>query len=467
MDLNTMIYLIILLVSAISNQQAKDAPERSDKALNRIEKIMQLPEGDEELNQEVISFLQQQQVANWDDNANVYLWGAAYQTDEPYQLGLELSKKLRTLNLNHDYKEPMDTAFLDELTPLKVLENQQLCSLVETGCFGDWLDILASDSKLLDEYNTHRQRYLRFLEFTDFTDVATLILAESSPFPSYRVLTAGHKLNHLYWLKQLKAGQAAVVLQGVEQESLSLRNRLEQADTLIAKMIFHFMYDHHISFIYSAWSNQWLTREQVLGLSSLQPLTPAQLSTRKAWESEERAGLIMIQHVFVKENAPTILADLFYPGLVDRLIKPNDMLNELYLTVTKPVMAMLDLDARSFYQAEQAFDLELNYDPEVFPAKAMLNHSSEELKSKYLTYPERMFALDMKIQLLRAVVQEGSFEQVLEQASKGHKPYLHHFDQSLPAQKGNVICYQQTTRTRMKDWCLPLIDPVTIDQTSD
>ncbi len=447
----------------ISSIVGEDADQRiqadpSTESLSRVERIMQLPAEDAALKPELIEFLKIKESIQWDDNAHVYAWGAGHQTDEPYRLGLQLSKQLRQAHLNFDHQSPLDTSFLDRQTPLRKLPRERLCALVEPDCFPQWLKALDDPTDLLSEYRVHQQRYVQFLQFTHFADVVNYTFDDASPFQPLRFLSDGIIINHLDLLLQLKAGRTEHVLEQLENEALGIRRRLVQADTLIAKMMFHFLYDHHIGLIHAAHSQGWLTSQQINRLTSLRPLSRQELSTRLAWETEQRAALQMIQKVFIRENAPITLTDLFYPGLVDRMIKPNELLNELYVNITLPVLTLADMDATSFYQAQKAFDLKIDYDPEVYPMKAMFNASTAELKSRYLPFTERMFALDMKMQLLRARIKEGSFTKVLEQANAGYPPYLHRFDQSPPFIEDDRICYKGINESRDRDWCLPLIE---------
>lgn len=462
---NTLLFLTIGLFHAaiVGGDEDKQQPPQpeEDGPLSRVERIMQLPAEDAELDPAVAAFLKHKEPVIWEDNANAYAWGAAYQTDDTYQLGLELSQKLRELNINHDYKEPMDTAFMDHLERLKALDEERLCSLIETGCLAQWLKILETETVLLDEFKVHQQRYLAFLRYTHFSEVASYSIHESSPILSLAGLRDGIRINHLDLMYQLKAGHTSQVVVQLENEATALRLRLSQADSIVPKMVIKTWYDHHINFIHAALTQKWLTHEQVSSLTSLKPLTAAQLSTRLAFASDERAILQMLQTVIKKENVElAFLTDMLYPGLVERMTKPNEFVNELYFGITAPILNIADMDAADFFQAYLSFDLGLQFDPELYPTKAMFDDtfSNDELRHKYLGYLARMFALDMKIQLLRAKVQEGSFDKVLEKAKQGHQPYLHHFDQSPPYIEDGAICYVGTKETTRRDWCLPLLE---------
>jgi len=436
--------LLILLCFVIISSCAieKKNPEIDEpKKASQLQEILKNSTEDVLLHPDVNVFLTSSIVPIWQNNA--YLYGRAMdlKTDNVYKTGFEISQKILMMNEDYDYKRDYDNSFLNDYEKIDIPNNEDFCSLREIDCFSELMKHFPEILNKSKHYEELQYRYESFIAYEYFSDPVLWVLESNFPLVSYRVLTNGIKIKNIHWLEELMRGNKELIIPQIYAEAIAIKRLLAQADSLIAKMVFAYLYSEHLELVNVALAMKWLTIEDISNLESLSPLTSAELSTQKAWHNEEKVKMRMLQNTLHKDQADNILIDLFYPELPPKMVKPNLILNTLYFNFFKPLMAYMDLLPDEYYQGLSEFNIHITFDEIENPVGTLLNISPDQVKDQYLEYQARIFSLNMKAQLLRALVEQGTYESVISKANIGHKAYLNHFDQSPPIMDENQICY--------------------------
>lgn len=424
-----------------------------------LKAIMETSSEDENLDPEVIDFINHQPSHQWSENAYVYLWGMAYKTADVYQTGLELAHKFAELNQAYDYKNEYDESFLQSYELMQIPGSEDFCVLREKDCFNQTIENLSDKLVLANKFRAMRGRYNEFMSLPHYSDVSGWVNDLESPIAPYRSITAGMKIQHVFWLEKLITQDKESVIQSIHEEAINLGLRLAQADSLISKMIFVHMYSEHLELINAAFAMGWLKQNEIRNISSLEPLNQAELSTELAWRNEEQVKMLMIKKTYHADTFDDEFIELFYSDLPEKMIKPNAVLNQLYFEFVMPLIEYRKQDPELFFKGLEDFSIKIEFDEIKNSGGTLLNISPEEVKNKYLLYQARLFSLNMKIQLLNAMLEQGTPEKVIEAANKGHAAYLNLYDQSEPFIEDGKLCYSGIFETNQRFRCLNIINP--------
>ncbi len=427
--------LSIHLWTAVTDKQAPQEP-KADKEANRLDLMLSRPD-DEALHPEIQAFIDDWPEPMWDNNAYVYAWGMGKVTDEPYQVGLTIAKKLAVLNKDFDYLSEYDASFLDAYPDLPLPDNDITCRLDEKGCF----DRMLNQPVEVEQAELLIQRHHQFFSYPIYHDTSLWEMSES-PLQSFRLLTTAQKLIHQGWIQQYsQSKQWNDLSANIAKENRKLRTKLSQSESLVSKMVFTYMYSAHIELIHGLWVKGWLSKDEVKQTGALKPLSEEALNTYKAFANEERVIFRMLQKSIRPEYEKTILSELLFPGLTEKLVQPNRLMNALYFDVVEPGLSYQKLDAQQFYQKLVSFDLISAFDESTDPALAMFNQSTAELKEKFMAYPARLHELNMKVGLFKDVVKAGGMVQLIDDIESGEYQFTNHYNGGQPVLKDGLLCF--------------------------
>jgi len=453
--------LFIFFISVILNSLTleKNAPEKIKNTELNTQSIMDNSPDDVQLHQDVINFLENRTEPVWQNNAYVYGWAIDLKTENVYQTGLEIAKELLIANNNYDYVDDYDDSFLSQYEKISMPSHDDFCKLIELACFTEIINNLDRQIQLTKPYQELVTRYDNFMSYDHYSDTSNWVASLPSPVLPFKVLVNGQKIKYILSIKNLTLGEKEHIVSMLKKEAYNLKRLLAQSDSLIAKMIFVHMYSEHLEFINAALAMKWLTVNDISDFASLETLNQYELSTVKAWHNEEKIKMRMIQKTVHKNKVKNLLINVFFADLPAKMIKPNLILNTLYSDFFLPLMDYMERPPKLFYEGLADFDININFDEIKNPVGHLFNISAEDTKSQYLDYQARIFSINMKSQLLKAYVNEGSYEEVIKKAKQGHKNYLNHFDQSTPFIENKKICFTGIFDSNKALRCLNILYP--------
>ncbi|WP_395373717.1 hypothetical protein [Marinicella sp. W31] len=409
------------------------------------------------LDAEVAEFLAYEPVAQWDDNAYVYLWGMDRQTDDVYQTGLEILRQVKAADQAFNHVDDYDLGFLNKYQTIDLPDAEVFCSFLDAGCFEKTWDNL--DALLLpsQDHQTLMTRYLEFFNYDNFSHPKSMTI--ESPHPTFRSIISAQRLHHIKILGQFKAGKHEEALALLEKQNKDIRKKLSQTNGLIDKMVLNAMLAELIEFANFSYAKKILSAKDVKAAGIFEPLTEQELSVYQPMIMEYNTMMRMLSVLLPQQikdldnNPPHWLFESF-PDSSKAMIKPNLFLNVQYHQQVKRNLLVHQQNAHDFYQGYDALDIVVAHDLSRNAVGKVFNLTVQENKEVYLFYQVRLYDLDMKIQLLRAIMAEGSVLQLMEVVQKEPTKYPNSYDSSAPYMDDGKVCYSGLDKKNQKYRCL-------------
>lgn len=446
--INLSIFLLVFCTIAFAKL---DVQNNSKDSVN-IEQIIRsiaLIYTDDKLDPEVKILINHQPEIIWDDNAYVYLWGMNVKTDNPYKTGKEILEKLLAEDKLYNYEQhPLDLSFLNDYPLYETPESDLLCKKHESECFEKIINNDKDVKLLLNEYGFYKSRYLTFLKFNYFKQIADRRL--ESPLPSFRIITIAQKIYHIYLLTNLKNISETQLVNLLERELIQLKNKLKNADTLIAKMVVVALINENIEMFSYLYQNKLINLDS--HSSILKPLSSSERSIYNAMYEEHSKGMKMVfdwttdvlSLASKKERTPfteAVLRLLYF-----FVSKPNLTVNTQYYGIVKHLLRVTKSPPKQFYQEYNTFAYQTTQDQiRNYIGHMLLKYPMPD----YLIYQARVFDIDMKLQLMRLVIQSKSIRN-LKQDDK----FLSTYDHTPAFIKDNKICYSGMAKMFPEFRCL-------------
>ncbi|MFK8013764.1 MAG: hypothetical protein AB8B80_17125 [Marinicellaceae bacterium] len=452
------ILVLLFFTTTLFSSESEVEESKNDFNLAQIIRSIALIYTDDKLDPEVEEFLNYKQEIIWEDNAFVYLWGMDKITDDPYKTGKEILVKLLEEDKLYDYEKHLyNSDFIDEYTNIEKLDHDLICSKIDKDCTNkvlipsiDLKTIITENSKLIE-------RYKEFTYFKHFKIISQL--SYDNPWPSYRIITDSQKLFHLKLIENFNHSPVKTIIDELIMELNSLKLKLKDADTLISKMVILTMVSENIELFNIIIQKTNSTLYNYPTNILFKHLSPSEISIYSALFYEHYIGLKMVYDISVdierineeKFKYPTIqfLKILAFIG-----IKPNLTVNTQYHNVIKKLFEFSKLSQQEFYQKYYSEEIKANHDIiRNYYARVLIADVSTDFKSMYLEYQARLFDLDMKVQLLRLLIQSDSINNL----KKGEE-FLSSYDGTEPFIKDGKLCYSGLFNNNEKYRCLLILE---------
>ena len=455
-------FVVIILMASFSQLMASSSVgKRNIEGTPGDENALVYETEDVALDAEVAEFLAYKPDVQWQENAYVYLWGMDRETDDVYQTGLEILQQVAAADQAFDYINDYNNEFLLKYETIELPKHKDFCSFLEADCFAKtWVHL---DKLLLqlEDHQTLMSRYIRFFSYKVYA--RPMLMTSESPFPNLRSLTIGQRLLHLKMLSDLKAGKIKKALAQIKKQNQEIRNKLSQTNGLIDKMVMTAMLAELIEFVHIGYTKKWLSGKEIKATGILKPLTKEELSVHEPMFMEYQTMMQMLHVVLSQElsslqTEPSHWIFEFFPDLPKAMIKPNLFLNVQYHEHIKLNLAVHKQDANEYYSGYESLDIVVGHDLARNAVGKVFNLTAQENKEIYLHYQVRLYDLDMKIQLLRAVIEEGGVSQLMEAVKKEPTKYPNSYDSSAPFKDENKICYSGLDEKNLKYRCLFILD---------
>lgn len=225
--------------------------------------------------------LWQQQVQDAEGESRAYLYLAGL--DAPVGQVPEVLGRARLDEYQRWYAGRAVTADDFQAQPVATLaapQGELFCRIEASGCFEA---LLAQNSQLpvIDaQYGVLRERYWQFLQLDDYRTLTSISAAE--PVPPLAYLYKAQQLFNLHALQRALQGQGAEVQESLQAELGLLRRHLQQADSLVMKMLVAVLVNRNL---------EWQARLYRQGLTP-RPAVPAPFT------AAERSLLTPLQREF-------------------------------------------------------------------------------------------------------------------------------------------------------------------------
>lgn len=461
--------LMILITTQVQSQesdQQSDTKQHTEEQRQSMQMIVDAMKSvfligvDDPLDPEVSELLQHGNEVALEDNAYIYLWGADIQTEDPYETGLKRYQQMRAADAAYlagglSYN---DEAF-DEMPLLDFsFVNPNLkCSYHEVGCLERRMSALKDTDQLTPDDTIILERYHRFFQFSRNESMA--LQTFHSPFAPYRVLYMGQAIHHFKLFKTLLNGHKDAFIQAIATDMKHIKMRMSEEHSLIGKMVLTSMLQANLDLLSYLIQKDFIPNDHVLYGGILAPLTATELNIRPTLLGEFRFGINFLLHM---GQTPESLLEQplpehrkpFFNFLAKLVLKANMSANALYHDAAAPMLSISFIDPVKFLQDYQNLKITHRTNYIRNPVGSYLSNQGLNLKKIHLVYQARMHHTNMKIQMLRAYLEQGSFEQVVEQAEQGHSEYLNHMDLTPPHIQGDEVCYQDHLDVRDDRRCL-------------
>lgn len=444
-------YICLLLLFCFASIAAVDVQddEKHNYDLAQIIQSIALIYTDDKLDPEVEKFINYEPEIIWEDNAYVYLWGMRTKEESPYKVGKEILEKLVEEDKLYNYEQhPLNLDFLDDYEQFDLPESNLLCKKHEKGCINKILKN-KNIGLFLSEYEFYKFRYLIFLKFYHFNQIADRRL--ESPIPSFMAITYAQKIFHISVLHEIKNTPKAITTEQLIDELNHLKNLLKQSDTLLSKMVILAMINENVEFINYLYQNNLTNFNVVNSQTIFRPLKQSEKSLYNAMYEEHTKGMKMLFDWTSDYKALTRKAkNLFGDGLMKvyhfLVSKPNLTVNTQYNQIVKQLLIITKLPPKLFYKEYEKFENKVTHDK-------IRNYIGHLLMSypmpDYLIYQARIFDVDMKIQLLRLIIQSESIYNL-----NISDEFLSSYDNTEPFVKDGKICYSGVTELFPENRCL-------------
>lgn len=406
--------LIILLFTTTTTHLAeKQTQDIID--LPSILRSIALIYTDDELDPEVEQFISYQPEPIWEDNAYVYLWGMNRVTDEPYKVGTEILKLLEQENLNYNFeKRPYNYAFADSFEQYSKPESQLLCKKNNKSCILDIINNEAKTHDLLSEYGFYIQRYLIFLSYRNFKQIADMNM--DTPITSYRTIVDAQKLYHISLLSKIDSAETDLLIEQLLFELHQLRNKLQQIDTLLGKMVMLSMLNENIEVL------NYLIQKNIIEIdineSELRTLSADEMSIFNAIYQEQAKNL---KQLYDYIDDPNRLVKKEYKPITRQLMKlisflvakPNLTANTIYNDYSKNLLNLTKGSSSSYYEALNKQPLYIHHDP---IRNYMVWKTLKDVFPDYYPYQARAYDIDIKLQLMRQLIHFNTIDEMVDES---------------------------------------------------
>ena len=446
---NLIFISILLCFNSFATTTIKNNP-KNNFDLAQIIRSIALIYTDDKLNPEVEEFLNNKHEIIWEDNAYVYLWGMDKKTDDPYKIGQEVLLKILDENkLFHHEKHPYNNELLDEYQHYETPNNDLLCEKHKKSCFHKIIQNSDDIIKLVKKYSLPIDRYLKFLKFNHYKQISGLLY--DSPAPPYRFMIVGQRLYHLSLIQELNSNSNFKIIDELNIELTYIKQKLKRADDLLSKMIMVAILAENIEFFNLLYQNNLIKLNSKHVYQIFQPLTMEEMSTYAALKNDH---YMILKSVYSICKNPEILFEKSYKLMTIRLfkllaffvIKPNLSVNTQYFKVSKPILEIIKLTQKQFYIKQSQFNKKVTHNNiRNYVGSKYFNIESID----YLGYQARVFDLDMKIQLMRLLIQSESIDNL-----KTGDKFLSSYDQTKAFIKNEKICYSGLTENSEEYRCL-------------
>ena len=415
---------------------------------------------DDPLDPEVSELLQNSNDVALEDNAYIYLWGADKQTEDVYKTGLKRYQQMRAADaaylaggLSYNDEAWDEVPLLD----FGFVNPNLKCDYHEVGCLERRLTALKDTDQLTPDDTVILERYHRFFQFSRFESIA--LQTFYSPLAPYRTLYTGQAIHHFKLFKALLNGHKDAFIQAIATDMKQIRMRMSQEHSLIGKMVLTSMLQDNLDLLSYLIQKGFIPNDQELYESILAPLTATELNIRPILLGEFRFGINFLLHL---GRTPESLLEQplpehrkpFFNFLAKLVLKANMSANAHYHDVVAPMLSISFIDPEKFLQDYHNLNITHSTNYIRNPVGSYLSKQGLNLKKIHLVYQARMHHTNMKIQMLRAYLEQGSFENVVEQAEQGHSAYLNHMDLTPPYIQDNEVCYQDHLDVRTDRRCL-------------
>ena len=439
--------LIILSIQTNAERIYTDEEKEVFMKLWSTGKSIALIASDDKMNAEVKALLSLEVTDEIDSNAYIYLVGIAEDTAQPYESGLSfyqnILKDSSSVFINDEYKpRPKE---------LKIPEFELTCEADFESCFKKGLDKQSSEVT-----NINRQYldiYLQLLKYKYYQQV-----------PESETDNTSMQLRYVIFLQRFFHQQ--VVLQSAKNNSQLLSHVLDEhhvlrqwlvsSDKLITKLMIFQLFNKNIDLL------SFLFQKKIMGSAvvnkNVEGFTKEELaytSTLLKEKSQNYRNLMKYNNslVSVENNPGTQWAQSL---MVKGLSKPNISLNNDFIHIVKPLLALDKLDAQAFKNKHSHIEFKVPEDKIRNMANGLHQLFFDSYPNSYIKLKSVLFELNLKIHLLTALSKLGNAEKVIYQSKQGHTAYQNQYDLSDPFIKDNHICYTGITERKQSLSCLKI-----------
>lgn len=280
---------------------------------------------DDDLEPEAQS-MYEQAVAHKESEAYIYLMGILAAVDEkPEDVGESLLKSIREAEKKYFKSHRLNQDFdYDEYPHEKRLPLFELAPCEDDDC--KHIDRLFTQKFDLDnlpkEQENLLKRYRRFIALKDYHTLAIPHLL--SPLPPYQYVMKGNDLANLEAIHKARNGNIDAAKKRLLDDISSLRIQLQQADNLVAKMIYTIAISRNIDVL-----SVLIHKNNSPSKEKIKPLTPDEKSVVKAMNHE--FGLSYNLYSSMDRSQDIFSKNGYTPGWITRMLfKPNMTINSSY-----------------------------------------------------------------------------------------------------------------------------------------
>jgi len=459
-----LIYLAFFLLSSVTIQSKVFSNEEYEAVQwfgNTLLSLL-LIGVDDKLDEDVKTFLESENLNQWEDNAYIYLWAIDVVSENVYETSLEISQKVINANARYKYEmAPYDSSFLDDYEYIKTSNKDFYCTFSFNDCFSAiYLDIKNALIQLENDYVLY-ERYHQFFTYK-FMSIPYLPKFDA-PWPSISNLAYGHQLNQAFMIEKLFNQEHNEFIRLIEEDTKKLKAKLIQAKTGFGKMVILGLIEKNIELAGHLFQLKYLEKNKLISSDILQPFTDSELSGYKMLEFELKTMMRMLQelsenpHYLIKPSDKH-MGNAIVKKLMPLVFKSNLTMNSVYHENVYKVLEFSKLGPAEFYNQYESLNVKVNYNYIRAAVSSYLASFISDEKSMYLSYQGRIHSVNMKIQLLKALVEQGSFEKVIEKAEMGYQSYLNHYDQSPPYIDDDKVCYSGLFDFNKKFRCMQILN---------
>lgn len=314
------------------------------------------------------------------------------------------------------------------------------CGYREDGC----LEKIFSSPALDDALDTNivlLQRYQHFLPMSGFRMLTQPTVEEV--YPSYQHLVKGNRLVMLRAIRDARNGEPKLAIDSLSDNLSALRSHLQQADSLIGKMVYATLISETIDVL------SVLSRA---ASETVPPIKPMAVSERSLHSALAREFAMIANGLARLDRNPEIWnKGGGVPGWVVRLLfKPNMSINAIF-----PIFH--DTVALSAAQPQE-FAHQIPHRRPFEPKPAHIRNYMGTVLNKVAipgleTYAGRLFDIDVKIALFNQTIDQGTDTPAQQQLTN---PYYGQAEETFPAADGKRICMKGPLEDKANHRCLLL-----------
>lgn len=392
---------------------------------------------DDDLNLEA-KVMYEQAIHNTESEAYVYLMGLPVADKEPELAGKALLKAIRKTEKEHLTNPCTVINGTTEYPKTKEIPLLMLASCGKDCGYLDKLFATSLDIKAINKLEPLYKRYNKFMSFKDYHNLAKPTL--STPLPTYQYLMKGSDFINYMAIQSAKNKDRNAATTLLLKNISNLRLRLQQADTIIDKMIYALAISRSIDVL-----SVLKHKNQAFGVK-INPLTLEERSLVPAMSYE-----FAIQYSFSKAmgGCPSVLSKgAKIPSLLSKVLyKPNMTINSYFPHYKKAASNSL-LNDKEFIK-------KVKIEPEFKPKSSTLRNYAGSILTqiiapKFNHYIARVFALDAKIKLYNSTIKQVELPKDVTHISN---PFYQH-KTAFYSQDKKSICFDIDLIKREDDRCL-------------